>query len=391
MGDTLTAVDPRAWRRAVLALFAVAAGTNVPTPLLLVYRDRLDLSPDVLTALFGCYAAGLVPALFIGGPLSDRVGRRRVVLPFVALAALTSLVFIAAADSVVLLFAARALQGAVSGVVFSVGSAWVAELSMAAGEGAAGRRAAVAQTAGFALGPLTSGLLGQYAPAPTVLPYLVHVALVGIGLAMAVRLPETVPVARAPGAGPPAGLVLPGSGRTLITVLAPTAVCVYLFPSVVVAAVPLLVEFDAPPVLLTGLLAGLTLGSGALAAPLQRRLGVHTATVGVAAGATGFALAAASADSGSPPGLLLAALLLGSGGGAALAAGLSLVARLTEPTRRGTLSAVFYACAYLGFAGPLLTSISAGASTVEVPLLVLSAAAGLLAVRLAVAARRGVG
>jgi hypothetical protein len=40
----------------------VAAGTNVPTPLLLIYRDTLDLGPDVLTAVFGCYALGLVPA-----------------------------------------------------------------------------------------------------------------------------------------------------------------------------------------------------------------------------------------------------------------------------------------------------------------------------------------
>ena len=61
------------WRRAAFALFAVAAGTNVPTPLLLVYRERLDLSAEVLTVLFGCYAAGLVPSLLLAGPLSDRL------------------------------------------------------------------------------------------------------------------------------------------------------------------------------------------------------------------------------------------------------------------------------------------------------------------------------
>ncbi len=62
-------VDARTWRRAAFALFTVAAGTNVPTPLLLVYRDTLDLGPDVLTAVFGVYAAGLVPAIFFAGPL----------------------------------------------------------------------------------------------------------------------------------------------------------------------------------------------------------------------------------------------------------------------------------------------------------------------------------
>ena len=150
------------WKRAVFALFAVAAGTNVPTPLLLVYQERLDLSAEVLTALFGCYAAGLVPALLLAGPLSDRLGRRRVAIPGIVLSALASLAFAAAGDSLTLLFPARFLQGVVSGVVFSVGSAWVGELSLASGEGAGGRRAAFAMTAGFALGPLTSGLLGQF-------------------------------------------------------------------------------------------------------------------------------------------------------------------------------------------------------------------------------------
>lgn len=379
--------DPRAWRRAALALFAVAAGTNVPTPLLLLYRDRLDLSPDLLGAVFGVYAAGLVPALFLAGPLSDHVGRRRVVLPFVVLAGAASLVFVVAADSLLLLFIARWLQGAVSGVVFSVGSAWVAELSATAGVGAAGRRAAVAMTSGFALGPAVTGVLGQYAPWPTVLPYLLHVALVGVGAIAAWRLPETA------GAGARRGprastVVRPNGLPTVVTVLAPLAVCVYLFPSVVVAGVPLLVETAVPDVLFTGVLAGVTLGAGALAAPLQRRLDQWTATTAAGTGAAGFALAATAAGPGDPVRLLAAAVLLGAGGGAALAAGVALVTRLAEPSRLGTLSAVFYGCAYLGFAGPFAYSVAAQATDVALPLVVAAVGAALLAVRFAVAARR---
>ena len=88
----------------MFALFAVAAGTNVPTPLLLVYQERLGLSPEVLTALFGCYAAGLVPALLLAGQLSDRLGRRRVAIPGIVLSGLASLAFAAAGDSLSLLF-----------------------------------------------------------------------------------------------------------------------------------------------------------------------------------------------------------------------------------------------------------------------------------------------
>src|SRR4051812_49990500 len=106
------------WKRAVFALFAVAAGTNVPTPLLLVYQERLDLSPEVLTALFGCYAAGLVPALLLAGPLSDRLGRRRVAIPGIVLSALASLAFAAARHPLPPLFPPPPPRGAVRGLLF---------------------------------------------------------------------------------------------------------------------------------------------------------------------------------------------------------------------------------------------------------------------------------
>jgi MFS family permease len=381
------------WKRAVFALFTVAAGTNVPTPLLLVYQERLDLSAEVLTALFGCYAAGLVPALLLAGPLSDRIGRRRVAIPGIVLSGLASLAFAAAGDSLTLLFAARFLQGVVSGVVFSVGSAWVAELSLASGEGAGGRRAAFAMTAGFSLGPLTSGLLGEFGPAPTVLPYLVHTALVAVGLAMALGLPETVDLVAARRSGhehhTKVPLIQPGDGLLIATVLAPVAVCVYAFPSTVISAVPLLVDLPYGGVAVTGVLAGVTLGAGTLVAPLQARLGRWTAVIGSALGAAGFATAALFATSGWLPWLVLTAPLLGSGGGLCLAAGLTLTARLAAPTRRGALTALFLAIAYLGFAVPFLMAVAAGATSPVVPLAAAAGLTALLAVRLLPVARRG--
>ena len=376
----------------MFVLFAVAAGTNVPTPLLLVYQERLDLSAEVLTALFGCYAAGLVPALFLAGPLSDRLGRRRVALPGVVLAGLASLAFAAAGGSLVLLFTARFLQGVVSGVVFSVASAWVAELSAASGEGAGGRRAAVAMTAGFSLGPLTSGLLGQFAPAPTVLPYLLHAVLVGLGLALAVRVPETVvprPGRRREDGDLAVPLLPPGSLGLAATVLAPVAVCVYAFPSSVISAVPLLGELPAGGVAFTGVLAGVTLGAGTLVAGLQRRLGSWTAVTGAALGAVGYATAALFVATGDWPWLLAAAPLLGSGGGLCLAAGLTATGRLAAPTRRGELTSVFLACAYLGFAVPFLMATAARSAPAWVPLGVAAALTGLLAVRLLPVAHLG--
>jgi hypothetical protein len=375
----------------VFALFAVAAGTNVPTPLLLVYQERLQLSPEVLTALFGSYAAGLVPALFLAGPLSDRLGRRRVAIPGIALSALASLAFAAAGGSVELLFAARFLQGVVSGVVFSVGSAWVGELSLASGEGAGGRRAAFAMTAGFSLGPLVSGLLGQYAPAPTVLPYLLHTVLATAGLVLATRLPETVDLHSRPRVGavaPAVPMIRPGDGWLVATVLAPVAVCVYAFPATVISAVPLLVDLPDPAVAVLGVLAGITLGAGTLVAGLQRRFGTWTALVGAGLGAGGFAAAAGYAASAALPWLLVAVLMLGSGSGLCLAAGLTLTARLAPVTRRGALTSLFLACAYVGFAAPFVIASAARATSAALPLEVAAVLTGLLTARLLPVARR---
>ncbi len=375
----------RHWRRAVLVLFAVAAGTNVPTPLLLIYQDRLGLSAETITALFGVYAAGLVPSLLVSGPLSDRVGRRAVLLPFVVLSAAASLLFIVASDSVPLLFVARFLQGVVSGGVFSVGTAWVAELSR--GDGAGARRAAAAQSAGFSLGPLTSGLLGQYAPFPTTLPYLVHVTLVVVGLAATRGLPETVTTGqeRTESREP---LLRRGDRWTFVTVVAPLAVCVYAFPSVVIAALPVLVDLPRDSaVALTGVLGGLTLGASTLAAPLQRRLLTWTPVVAATLGAIGYVVALQAAQDDSVALLVLGALLLGAGGGLALASGLVLVAQLAMPTRRGALTGAYFACAYVGFGAPLATAVAARQAGPELPLAVAAGLAGLLAVRLLLRSR----
>jgi MFS family permease len=365
-------------------LFAVAAGTNVPTPLLLVYRDTLHLSPETLTALFGFYAAGLVPSLLVAGPLSDRIGRRAVVLPFVALSAVASLLFVVAAHSVVLLFVARFLQGVVSGAVFSVGSAWVHELSD--GDASGARRAAAAMSAGFSIGPLTSGLLGQYAPAPTTLPYLVHVALVGVGAAVALRLPETVTHHRDRVEHVREPLVRKGDGWRVLTVMAPLAVCVYAFPSVIISALPVLVDLPkGQGVVITGLLAGLTLGASTLAAPLQKRFLEWTPVVAAACGIGGYAMALVAARENAIGLLVPGAAVLGAGGGLALASGLTLVAELALPSRRGALSSVFYACAYVGFAAPFATAVLAHQHGSSLPLGLASGMAALLTFRLFVA------
>src|SRR5436190_19525733 len=63
-----------------LAWLLLMAGANLAAPLYAVYAARFGFSSLVLTAIFAAYAVVLVPALLLFGRLSDRFGRRPVVV-----------------------------------------------------------------------------------------------------------------------------------------------------------------------------------------------------------------------------------------------------------------------------------------------------------------------
>ena len=164
----------RSWLRVALLLFAVAWGTNHFVPLLLVYRARLALSSVELAVLFGVYAVGLVPGLLLGGPLSDRWGRRRVVLPASIVALVGTLILAWGAAGFGVLLAGRFVVGLGAGATFSAGTAWVQDLAEGAAPGTGARRAAVALSCGFGGGPLVTSILAQWLPSPMRLPYLIQ-------------------------------------------------------------------------------------------------------------------------------------------------------------------------------------------------------------------------
>jgi predicted MFS family arabinose efflux permease len=368
-------------RRLGLLLLTAAAGTNVPTPLLLVYRDELDMSATSITALFGVYALGLMPAVALAGPAADRWGRRRVALPAALFCALTSLMYVTVAHHEPLLFLVRFLQGAGAGAVFTVASAWLVEAAVREHSASGPRTAAVTMTGGFAIGPAIAGLIGQWGPWPLVLPYVLHVGAMLLALVVAWNVRETlVPRDTRPGAVSRPPPFRPGRLRPAVLVIAPLAVCVYAFPASAIAGVPVLIGFPVAPVALTGLLAGATLGAGSLAAPLQGRLGPRTAPVAAACGLVGYAGTALAA---AVPALLLlavpAAIVLGAGGGLALASGLARLPTVASEGRLGTVSAAFLACAYIGFGVPLLLAALATVADVAVWLGLLALACAVLA------------
>ena len=98
---------PNGWRRVALLLFVIGWGANHFGALLLVYRAKLHLDPAAPQLLFGIYALGLVPGLLLSGPLSDRFGRRTLVLPAAVICFVASAILGVGGDRFALLLCGR--------------------------------------------------------------------------------------------------------------------------------------------------------------------------------------------------------------------------------------------------------------------------------------------
>jgi len=385
------AIPPMAWRRAAFALFAVGWGANHFTALLPIYRRALGLPDTALTAIFGVYLFGLAPGLLLGGPLSDRYGRRPVLLVSVGLSLAGSLTLIAGTPGAVALYAGRLLTGVAAGGTFAAGSAWVKELSTGADAGSGARRAAISLSAGFGAGPLAAGLLAQWAPAPTIVPYLAHLAVAAAALVLLPGAPDTV-TRSTMSAGVRARLRVPSAGgRRFRRVVLPMAPWVFGSATIAFAVLPARAtgRLDGLSVVFGGVVAALTLVAGILVQPLARRIGrddpARGARAGLGAVALGCAVGAVAAITGSPALVLAAAIVLGSGYGLCLVSGLREVERLAGPDDLAGLVAVYYVLAYCGFAAPYLLALLA--PTLGYPASLLLAAGLAVATLVGVAAR----
>jgi predicted MFS family arabinose efflux permease len=195
-------------RIAALGLGAAFMSSTLVTPLYALYRDAFGFSEVTLTLVYATYVLGNLAALLCFGRLSDQLGRRRVGMPALGLAAVAMGVFLAA-QGTPWLFAGRLLSGLALGIVTGTMTAWIAELMPGADKARASALATAFNMAGLALGPLVAGALVQWAPQPLRTPFIVYLAaLAATGVAVA-RLPETVqargrePVSLAPKLGVP--------------------------------------------------------------------------------------------------------------------------------------------------------------------------------------------
>ena len=350
---TTPAVPP--WIRVAFVMFAVGWGANQFSPMLIVYRHALGLGAGEIAGLFAIYAATLIPGLLAGGPLSDRFGRRACVLPFAVLSPVATLLLVLGPHNLALIAAGRALAGLCSGMVFGPATAWVQDL--AGGDAMSARRAALALSAGFGLGPIVAALLAQWASDPLVVPYLPHIVLGAVAVVAVLGVPD----ARVSHEGQPGTSRgwLPAALRTRAFWLTVAPAAPFVFGSVSIAIIVLPEEVTSASSLsagYAGLMILLAFAAGIGVQPAARRLSAGRSSLGILAGvgiaAVGAAVGIAAV---SGPNRLLAgvgAVLLGLSYGLCLVCGLHQAEELAGPRDRGSVLSWYYVLAYLGFAAP---------------------------------------
>ena len=142
-----------------LTIFVNLVGFGIIIPLLPFYAETFGASPVVIGLLFAVFSLCQLLAAPALGDISDRYGRRPV-LVFSLAGTVLSFVMLAVAHSVAMLFAARIVDG-LSGGNISTARAYVADVTEPKDRARAYGLIGAAFGLGFILGPALSGILSK--------------------------------------------------------------------------------------------------------------------------------------------------------------------------------------------------------------------------------------
>jgi len=339
----------------VAAFILTMSGTTLPTPLYVLYQQRLGFSDLVSTVVFAAYAGGVIGSLLLFGRMSDLIGRRPSLLAGLTCAVASGVAFLVA-DDIGLLLVGRVLSGLSAGIFSGTATATLIDLADDDAHDRAVAWATLANMAGLGLGPLFSGLIAQFAPMPLLLPYLAHVGLLLLAAIGMWFLPETVAVTVRPARSRPRLRVpRPTVPAFLTATTAGFAGFAMLGLYTAVAPTVLRRLLDKPDPALAGLVvfaifAASTVGQVFLVPACGRR----ALTVGCGLLVVGLAVLALALATESLALLIVAAGLGGLGQGAGLRAGLSLIHAKTPVANRAEVSSAFFVVMYLAISIPIV-------------------------------------
>jgi MFS family permease len=381
---------------AVAFAFATAmAFTTIPTPLWSLYAQRDHFSSLTVTVVFAVYALAVALSLYLVGHLSDWYGRRRVLMPALALQIVAAIVFLLWPALPGLLLA-RVLSGLGIGAVTATATAWLSEL-----RGPGSRRAQVIATGanlgGLGLGGLISGALAQWAGHALVVPFVVLTAMLLLACVALLAAPETRTRRSARPRYRPQRIAVPARSRGRFFAAALGAAITFSVFGLLTSLAPsfLAGTLHQPSRALAGAVSFGLFAAAALAQTLTAsRTTQQLLTAAIPALLTGLGLLTIAVWLPAPSfGVFLAGdLVLGAGSGLMFKGAIATVSEVSsEEHHAEALAGLFLAC-YLGLAGPVvgLGALTQIAST-RVSLLVFAAllAFGILAATPALLGRAG--
>ncbi|MER7591771.1 MFS transporter [Micromonospora sp. NPDC127501] len=365
-GDGSSRRHGRGFWAIALAFLTAMAFCTVPAPLYPLYMARDNFSTFMGTIVFAVYAVGVVISLLLAGHVSDWVGRKKILIPALALELVAAALFLGD-PSLPVLLVARLVSGLGIGLITATATAYLQELHAAHRPGSSRQRFEMVSTAanigGLGVGALVAGVLAQYVDAPLRTPYLVFAVLLTVSIVAVALTPETVeerlvkptyrPQRISADHGDRAGyLAAAAAGFAsfavfgLFTSVAPGFVAGALhLPSRALAGTIVFAVFGGAAVAQT-----LT---SRLAAPAKVRLGLLAQAVGVPVLLTGMHTASLSV-------FLVGGVVAGIGAGVLFKAAVGAVAAMAAPAQRGEALAGLFLIGYLGM---ILPSVGIGVAT----------------------------
>ncbi|MDT5028135.1 MAG: hypothetical protein QOE61_4561 [Micromonosporaceae bacterium] len=341
------------------AFVATMLGTTLPTPLYPTYERLYGFGPFTETVVFAIYAVGVLITLLAFGSASDTVGRRPVLLAGLTVAALSSVTFLVAggphANGLLLLLVGRFLSGLSAGIFTGTATAALADFAAPGRQLRASLIAAVANIGGLGLGPLVGGLLARYAGRPLQTCFLLHLALVIVGVVAISVIPEPVSVTR-PRRVRMQEIHVPAQARTVL-VQAGTAgfagfAVLGLFTAVSPTVLQLLGHNDPA---LTGLVVFTVFVASAAGQVASVRFPVRTSLLaGTATLIVGIAAVGMSIGTSSLSLLVAGGVVAGAGQGISFRAALGAITGASPEQHRGAVVSTFFVFCYAGISLPVL-------------------------------------
>lgn len=373
------------------AFLVSMAFSVVPSPLWTLYQQRDGFSTFAITIAFASYAVGVVISLFLAGHLSDRLGRKTILLPAIALEIVSALVFVLWPELGGLIVA-RVISGLGIGMLTATATAHILDLHLKARPGASAARGQVvsgaANLGGFGVGALVSGVLAQWVTGPLVVPYLVFIVLLALaGFAVAL-VPETV-MRQENWSYRPQRIRVPAESRRRFLLVALTAFAAFSVLGLFTSLAPVFVagSLGITSRFIAGLVVFISFAAAAVAQIVVRSLGSRTQVgLGAIMLIVGIVLLATAVVGGtSLPLFLLGGVVAGAGAGTLFKAALAVGGALAEPRYRGEVLAGVFLVAYLGLTVPVV-GIGVATLWVSLPMALVGFAVVIVAVTVVAAA-----